>query len=908
MGKPKSDFIKKKRKREQIDFLSITLNSIGDGVIVTDKKGKIIKINKVAQNIARFSQKKAKRSHISEVFKMINSKTGKIIKNPLKKIIREGKHLNLANDIKLITKTKQEDYIVDIAANIKDEAGEICGIVFVLRNVKEKCKMRQEIKNKSELFTNAVEESPFSIMLHNDNGEVLKVNQTWQELTGYSEAELPTIDKWLEKAYGKNLDNKDLKEVYNNIKNVSSGEFKISTKKNEQIIWDIKNAYLGLDEDDNKLFISMAVDVTEKKQLDKKIEIFNRIYQSLSSINQLIVNENSLDRLLKKAVQIMTNVAKYDTAWIAELSDNKELLNVKALAGYQCSFLNERKVKLNYGKDDLNIYKNAILKEEAVIIDVDTEKELKGKNCGSTGIFVLKVFDKIWGLLVFCSQEENRFDDKEYALLEELTTDISFGIEKIISNSKQKEYEAKLTKSEKEYRQLVQESPIGIYKTNFSGKVLFINSAIVNMLGFNNAEDLYVHYKDDLKNNFYVNPNKRREFLNRLQQNGVIKGFVCQVYDKNNNIKWIENNARISSEKQEGSTVIEGFISDITERKKRQEKIAYLSLHDDLTGLYNRSYLEDMMKRIDTKRNLPISIIMVDINNFKIINDTYSHSKGDELLKKTAELLNDLCRQEDVVARWGGDEFVILLPDTSLEQSETIIERINVKSTFVYKDIPISLALGAATKTEDEEDLIELLNTAEDRMYTNKLAKRSGGRSMVVSSFLNTLKEKSHETEEHVNRMSIIAEKFAKRLNLSKEKIDRLALLSLLHDIGKVSVPEKILNKVEKLTDEEWEIIKSHPEAGYRILVSIPKFSHIAKDVLYHHERWDGSGYPEGLKGKKTPLLSRVLTIIDSYDVMVSGRPYKKAMSQSEALAEIKRCSGTQFDPELAQEFIKMLS
>lgn len=156
--------------------------------------------------------------------------------------------------------------------------------------------------------------------------------------------------------------------------------------------------------------------------------------------------------------------------------------------------------------------------------------------------------------------------------------------------------------------------------------------------------------------------------------------------------------------------------------------------------------------------------------------------------------------------------------------------------------------------------------------------------------------------------MSEMAKKFGANLNLSHENIDKLSMLSLLHDIGKISVPESILNKTGKLTDEEeWEVIKSHPEAGYRILESIPRFSNIAEAVLHHHERWDGTGYPDGLKEQDIPLLSRILSIVDSYDVMVSGRPYKQAMSLEEVINELKSCSGTQFNPELVDVFLGIL-
>ena len=480
-----------------------------------------------------------------------------------------------------------------------------------------------------------------------------------------------------------------------------------------------------------------------------------------------------------------------------------------------------------------------------------------------------------------------------------------YGVVLVFRNvTKEYKMREKLEKREKKYRQLVEKSPIGIFRTTSTGKIKMINFSMAEILGFDNIEEVYNHY-GDLGNDLYVDDNRRKVFIKKLIKNGEVKDFSYRAYDKNNKIIWIEMNARICNEKEE-EFIIEGFSMDITERRKYEEKITYISFHDELTGLYNRLYMEDTMERIDTKRNLPISIIMADLNNLKLINDSQGHSKGDDLIKKAAEIIKKYCRQEDVVARWGGDEFVILLPNTTKKESEKIIKRITKNKMKDGEDISVSLAIGAASKTQINEDIFEVLNKAEDNMYTNKFANRESGRSIVLSSFLSTLKEKSYETESHVNRMSDMSKKFGKRLDLSQENLDKLLMLSLLHDIGKISIPERILNKTGSLTNEEWEIIKSHPEAGYRILESIPRFSHIAEAVLHHHESWNGTGYPEGLSGEEIPYLSRIISIIDAYDVMTNDRPYSAAMSVSEALKEIENCSGSQFDPKLAKEFITL--
>jgi len=347
---------------------------------------------------------------------------------------------------------------------------------------------------------------------------------------------------------------------------------------------------------------------------------------------------------------------------------------------------------------------------------------------------------------------------------------------------------------------------------------------------------------------------------------------------------------------------------DITERKLSEEKIRYLSFHDSLTGLYNRGYFEEEMKRLDTKRQLPISIIVGDVNGLKLSNDAFGHYIGDELLKAAAECIKKSCRKEDIISRWGGDEFVILLPTVTETNVQKVCDRI-MNECEKYDELPfkISISLGEATKNDESQDLREILKTAEDKMYKNKLMSGKSMRNSIITSLKTTLYENSFETDEHSGRMIKLCKKFGKVLELSNSKIEELVAIATLHDIGKVAIPKEILSKPGKLTLEEMEQVKKHSEIGYRIAKSCPEISHLAEGILGHHERWDGEGYPNKLKGEKIPYESRIISILDSYDVMISDRPYKRKMNQKEAEKELKRCAGTQFDPCLVEKFLELL-
>ncbi len=354
--------------------------------------------------------------------------------------------------------------------------------------------------------------------------------------------------------------------------------------------------------------------------------------------------------------------------------------------------------------------------------------------------------------------------------------------------------------------------------------------------------------------------------------------------------------------------VLDKLITSALIKHQADETIRYLSFHDSLTGLYNRAYLEEEMKRLDTTRQLPLAVIMADLNGLKLVNDTYGHEKGDEMLKAAAGILRMSCREEDIIARWGGDEFVMLLPQTTEKAGKLICKRIKDKCRQVHvNDVPISIALGVATKSSIGENLAETMKEAEDSMYEQKLTESRSEKSVLINTLLKALAEKSFETEAHTRRMQKVTLKIGEKMDFSDQELSRLSLLTTMHDIGKISIPEEILMQKEPLTSEEWEIVKKHPGTGYRIARTTSEFAHVAEDILCHHERWDGMGYPQGLKGEEIPLLARIAAVADAYEVMLHGRPYKKAMTRSEIVAEFKRCAGTHFDPGLVDIFLSIL-
>lgn len=346
-------------------------------------------------------------------------------------------------------------------------------------------------------------------------------------------------------------------------------------------------------------------------------------------------------------------------------------------------------------------------------------------------------------------------------------------------------------------------------------------------------------------------------------------------------------------------------ITDITERQKAEQEVRYLNFHDKLTGLYNRSFIDMKLMEMDHEENLPISLIMGDINGLKIANDVFGHQEGDLLLQNIASVFKKCLRADDLIARWGGDEFLVILPRTEEKMAKTICQRIQDCCAASPADpIKLSISLGTATHRSSKTSLAGAFEFAEDRMYKNKQQDHKQVRKDIIKAMEKELKAKNLDREDRIERMKELAVKLAGKMGLTERQTDELTMLVQMHDIGNVSIPAEILQKTGPLDEAEWEIVKKHTEIACRMAQAISE-NRLAEQILTHHEHWDGSGYPQGIKAHEIPMASRLMAILDAYDVMIYGAVYKPAVSFAEAVEELKRCSGTQFDPEFIKIFIE---
>lgn len=463
----------------------------------------------------------------------------------------------------------------------------------------------------------------------------------------------------------------------------------------------------------------------------------------------------------------------------------------------------------------------------------------------------------------------------------------------------------------KNYYSELQEKLLDLEQINIRNKALI--TAIPDILLVRTPEGEITSFrqlsgeKNSLADELLEDEGIRKMLQEAIQK--VLETRGLQTYDfvlkKSGTLMYLE--ARIHISEIDEILII---IRDMTERVQLEKKLREMAERDSLTKLYNRLYFEERLNRYEGVEAHHFSIILIDIDGLKIVNDTLGHLYGDMLIISTAEMINSLFGDIGCVARVGGDEFAIILEGLSqqlIEDKLLKLKRILTEHNDMTDTLKISISSGYSYIENGRVNTKWMFQEADNNMFQNKLLKESSNRSSLVKTLMKALEARDFITEGHAERMESYAVRMGEYLKLPQNQMDRIKLLVKFHDIGKVGIPDVILNKPSRLTEEEWKIMKTHSSIGKRIAEASTELEEIANLILLHHERWDGKGYPLGIEGMKIPIECRILSIVDAYDAMTNDRPYRKALPHSYAEQQLDEGSGSQFDSELVKVFKEVI-
>ena len=712
-------------------------------------------------------------------------------------------------------------------------------------------KKLRESKERYQLLSDVTLEG---IMIHR-RGKVIDINEALCRLLGYKREEA------LNKTIVDYIHPEDIEGAVSYIQSKTTEPYmvRIIKKSGEVILGEVESRCIVIDDEITR--VTAIRDVSQREEFNQEIIKANKRYVALAKHSRTITWEVN-----RAGMYTYINEAVFDVlGYRAEELINKK--HIYDLHPTPESFIIELDKFLLHKKSFTNYVNPAITKAGEVVW------------LSTNGIPVLDKEGKVIGY------KGSDFDVTHKKMLEEA-----------IYNEKERFKTTLLSVGD------------GVIATDKEGKILIINKVAEELTGWRQEEALgkdfeeVFHIIHEYTRKRCVNPVKKVLATNQIIE---LANHTLLISKNGLEIPIEDSAAPIKDENGNVSGVVLVF-RDFTEKKEKQDKIEFLSYNDQLTGLYNRRYFEEEIQRIDEESNLPITIIMLDVNGLKLTNDAFGHLAGDYVLKKMASIMKEACSAEDTIARIGGDEFVIILPKTNNIRTEEVIRKI-AKSVNDEKmeGIVLSASYGWETKFEAEQDIMNIFKRAEDRMYSRKLSESQSMRHNTINVILKTLYEKSQREEKHSQRVSELSAKIGNAMGFNKDEVNELKTAGLMHDIGKIIIPDDTLNKEGKLRIDEWQTIKRHSETGYKILSSVNEFAPLAKYVLQHHERWDGTGYPEGIKGKDIELYARIICIADSYDAMKSDRPYRKGMSKEQAIREIRNNAGKQFDPEIAKVFVE---
>ena len=650
-------------------------------------------------------------------------------------------------------------------------------------------------------------------------------------------------------------------------------------------------------------------------------QLQSEYFEALHRMAVGLMRRRDLDSLLEEITVRAAGLLRTPNAFLYILTDDGEAMEMRVGVGFHRSQLGARR-RPGEGFVGKVWQEGAFAAEQRIWQDgPDGEGPAHGRSSVAGTILGLPLRNdrQVIGVLGFNIMAESYLPAAEEKALLQRLAELSFIA---VSNlrlytklqtelAERTRAEAALRESEASYRTLAENLPGIVYRVFLreNDRVRFFNTMLQSLTGYA-PQELPTGGPCPLGEIVLA--------ADRVRVEAACVGAIAEgrpfeveygITHKNGGVRTVVERARPVSGADGRPLYVEGVIMDITAQKGVQDKLLYISTRDGLTSLYNRAYFEAALDRHEQAGDGPVGIIICDINGLKLINDAMGHHVGDTMLIAAAKIIKQAFRREDIVARIGGDEYAVLMPGATGRAVEAACRRVHSGIAAYNQNQPgvhLSLSVGHAIG-QPGESIRALLREADNNMYREKLNHSHRARSAIIQTAMKLLEERDFLTEEHVERIDRLVSRLARGLGLPAFAVAGMQLLAKFHDIGKVGIPDNILRKAGPLTAEEQAAMRRHCEIGYRIAQSSGELLPIAELILKHHEWWNGDGYPVGLSGEQIPRECRILAVVEAYDAMTSDRPYRKAMTHEAAVAEIKRCAGTQFDPAIVRKFLRQL-
>lgn len=928
------------------------LHAVMDGFWIADTQGRLLEVNDAYCRLIGYSREELLSMSIKDVEVL---ETPEEVAAHIQRIIASGEdHFESRHRCK-------DGRIVDIEVSVKYISHKEGGRIFYfLRDITARKRAEEALRESESKFRNWAEYSLVGVYLIQD-GVFKYVNPVLAQMFGYS----------IEEMVGKNPRDftlpADWPIVEENLRKRIMGEvnsinydFRGITKNKE--ILNIEVYGSGVVFQGRPAIIGTALNITERKRADEELHRNYAIQAAINSILSLSLENIGLEELLVRTLELILSIPWLATASKGNLflvEDDPPVLVMKAQRDIP-EEIQKKCAKVPFGKC---ICGQAALTGKVQFVEcVDSRHEIMHDFSFPHGHYCVPIISaaKTLGVINIYLKEGHKRNKEEEDFLVDIANTLAGTIER-------KQAEKALRESQERLSAIISNTPnVAVEGYDIDGRVLYWNRAAEQIFGWTEKEamgktldQLILDKKSTDEFNNILRDTERLnrpfgpsewKFKNKDGQEGVVYSTIFPIPAGDGKKEFVCMDVDITDRKkaeEERKKLNEKII-------KSNERLRRMALRDSHTGLYNHRYLTEIIEaEFDRAKryNNPLSVIMLDIDYFKSINDVYGHPFGDLVLKQFARQLKQMVRRYDIVVRFGGEEFIIVSPgsdrSTAMILAQRILDAVNLYN-FGNKEHTVKLKLSLAVASYPEDivvkgmGLIELTDQilnrvkefggnrvysfldikkqkpttenkeqAEVKILKEKLAKltKRANQSLIeaIFAFAKTIKLKDHYTGEHVEKTSFYATEIARALSLSREEIEHVRQASILHDLGKIGVSEKILLKREQLTKEELAEVKKHPQIGVDIIRPIQFLHAIIPLILYHHERWDGKGYPNSLRGEEIPVGARILAIADVYQALISNRPYRQAYSREEAIKIIKEGSGSQFDPAIINIFLEIL-